>query len=605
MKNRELNEINELVKQAQNGDKESLNRLTDWSQKRLFEYVYRHTQRHDITDDIVQESMIKMFKVLGNLEKADRFWPWLRKIAFNKICDDYNQRKTVSIPHEEEKWGDSAIHDRPTGLANLISKELRVIIFAAMRQLKPRHREVLIMRCYENMEYDQIAQELDSSEFGVRMLFWRAKNSLQKQLARNKMGKGTLLTALIVFGKATAQTEAAAGQISVTAATLKTGVAVALIGTAGTKAGLLSLAAAGAITAGAVSIPTGPPATPAQLPTTLAVNSAFQSNIIPPAAQQDREYWYFYPDGPSGPVWTRLWQWDTDQKNRKCLWLQNAEYNGYFPKGSSTLSLVNYRLYNPDLSVKRLPCDPPALTNFLTRVEHKSSNFDYVRDTSRNLWVIVKQNGEESQTFTQRNYQYEIMQEEYFQPTRTTKSSYNDRRDTMHQRGWTYFTIQGQINNQSVQGKGRIPFTYAKLDQHYPWLKLRVGAVELTDVGGRKLFIGLARPWMGLHTIDTIRRDAAGRRIHFQTQYTPGKRYARVILNHAQGRLAYTIDMEKDVIDKITFFTDDSNEATGELNFSYLQELKEETHQFIQPRKSRYDSFEDGMSWLYELAKIK
>ena len=60
-----------------------------------------------------------------------------------------------------------------------------------------------------------------------------------------------------------------------------------------------------------------------------------------------------------------------------------------------------------------------------------------------------------------------------------------------------------------MRGTGRIPFVFAASDKNWPWVELRIGETIVNEVG----FAGLGRPWMGLHTIDTIRRDAAEKRI--------------------------------------------------------------------------------------------
>ena len=78
-----------LVRQAQLGDRASLDSLARLARGRLYACVYRIVLREDLAQDIVQESMLEMFKVFGKLERADRFWPWLRGIAFNKIRRHY------------------------------------------------------------------------------------------------------------------------------------------------------------------------------------------------------------------------------------------------------------------------------------------------------------------------------------------------------------------------------------------------------------------------------------------------------------------------------------------------------------------------------------
>ena len=84
-----------LVQKAQLGDKECLNRLAEAVRERLYAYVYRYTLADDLTGDIVQESILKMLEAIGELREAEQFWPWLYKIALNKIR--HHHRKSEEI----------------------------------------------------------------------------------------------------------------------------------------------------------------------------------------------------------------------------------------------------------------------------------------------------------------------------------------------------------------------------------------------------------------------------------------------------------------------------------------------------------------------------
>jgi RNA polymerase sigma factor (sigma-70 family) len=81
-------------------------------------------------------------------------------------------------------------NQRQSGFDNLVDEELRQIVSMAMNKLKARYKAVLIMRCYDDMSYSEIAESLNSSKFGTRMLFIRAKRTLQKELSRNGFGAG-------------------------------------------------------------------------------------------------------------------------------------------------------------------------------------------------------------------------------------------------------------------------------------------------------------------------------------------------------------------------------------------------------------------------------
>jgi hypothetical protein len=107
---------------------------------------------------------------------------------------------------------------------------------------------------------------------------------------------------------------------------------------------------------------------------------------------------------------------------------------------------------------------------------------------------------------------------------------------------------------------------------------------------------------MGLHTIDIVRRDAAEQEVWFETKSSPGRRQVEVALNCEQVKLLYTIDMETDVVEKITFAG--MNGSEEELRFSYLQDIENLGNEFDSPSVGRYRrSLQDspGMLWLVKL----
>lgn len=127
-----------LVKQAQLGDKESINKLAELAWERLHTDIYRLTMHHDLMQEIIQESILEMLKILSDLKEPNRFWPWLYKIALNKIRLHHrsNQyRKTVPLSAMSYK---DAQKDGQETIANMINEELKEIIFTAMQKLKPR-----------------------------------------------------------------------------------------------------------------------------------------------------------------------------------------------------------------------------------------------------------------------------------------------------------------------------------------------------------------------------------------------------------------------------------------------------------------------------------
>lgn len=577
-----------MVKKAQLGDKECLNRLAEAARVRLREYVQRLTLQEDLTEDIVQESILEMFKVFDKLKKADRFWNWLDGIAFNKVRSHYGRRwrhKTVSL---SDVGYEIAETNSPDGLADMVTAELKQIVIKSMGRLQPRHRAVLTMRCYKGMKYSEIAELMECSEFGVQALFYRAKKALAKELSRHGLGKGTLLTALVLFGKMTATSEAAAATVSVTAATTKVGLAAGLVGAVSGKTLVVSLTTAGVLAVGTMVATSGVLIKTAAVPGQRKVRELHVAGQAAKMSQAVGEYWYYFPEGAGGAVMMQ----QIRQSRRQ--WLQDEHANYYNHK--DTISIRNYRCWHSDLSVWRLPTDGPELTEYLCRLEGKSIEMKYVANKNSGLLVIAssKEAGERNFWMTRH---YNVMDEDYFQSDWPKDTPTIDERDPMHKRGWTYFKITGQIDGKEVRGRGRIPFVYAASHRHWPWVVLKVGESIVNEVS----FAGLSRPWMGLHTIDTVRRDAAQTRIWFETRYNKSSGKALVALKTKDGQIVYTIDMEKDVIESITF----SGDTEGQLQFDYLQGIDDIGSKFAEPRRSRYgvvgkDS--KGMLWLTDLA---
>jgi hypothetical protein len=270
--------------------------------------------------------------------------------------------------------------------------------------------------------------------------------------------------------------------------------------------------------------------------------------------------------------------------------------------------------------VLKFPTDAPKLVDFICQVEESPRGMKHLPAKGKGLLVISARNKENSEPWAIRHSN--VLEEGYFQSDWPTTAKIIDNRDVMHKRGWTYFRVTGQINGENVSGMGRIPFVYATSAQYSPWLKLRVGSLTIVDSKNEayvysspskqfvkyqsgSFFKGLTRPWLGLHTIDIVRRDAAAQRVRFETKHTPGSPFAQVELIREGLRIIYNIDLETDVIDEITFSTDQGDK--GNLKFSYIQTINDVINgEFVSPSRSKSSGASkssSGLLWLVQLVE--
>jgi RNA polymerase sigma-70 factor (ECF subfamily) len=243
-----------LIHEAQLGNKDSTNRLAELVRERLFTYIYRLTLDHNLTQDLLQETILFMLQSLNQLEHVDQFWHWMFRTALGKVQHHYREMKrqrNIKLSEPERlRINQRVSSDFNDGLTELMRKELSDAVFKAMKRLKLDYRNVLLLRCFENMEYAEIATVLNCSELRSRVMFFRAKTALRRHLAVQGFGKHYLLIALALFGLIT--TSAKAASSTITASSLEVGVAAVLVAVVSSKVGL---AVTTAITALALTLP--------------------------------------------------------------------------------------------------------------------------------------------------------------------------------------------------------------------------------------------------------------------------------------------------------------------------------------------------------------
>jgi len=234
------NDFAEWVRQAQGGDRVSLDRLAEGARQRLYAYVYRLTMNHDLAQDLLQETLLKMVENIKELEHPERFWSWLFRTALGVVQHYYRdlarEQEIEFSSVSRKRLSQYLSEDRDDGLNRAIRKELSETIVDAMARLRLTHRNVLMLRCFEQLSFAEIAEVLGCKELRARVLFFRARHSLSRQLSSRGLHKGLLVTALGVFGLLTAPADTASAG-TVTASSLKVGVVAAFVGKAGTPAG--------------------------------------------------------------------------------------------------------------------------------------------------------------------------------------------------------------------------------------------------------------------------------------------------------------------------------------------------------------------------------
>ncbi len=164
-----------LVLRCQTGDEDAYRELVGRFGPRLRYFLRKLVGRSDRADDLVQEVWLDVLRQLPRLKNAAAFTTWLYRIAHGKaMLDGRRNGRTPSTMPDAERTAEQPEES--------FSTEDAARIHAALDQLEPAHREVLVLRFLEELSYDEIGQIVDCPVGTVRSRIYYAKAALQRLL---------------------------------------------------------------------------------------------------------------------------------------------------------------------------------------------------------------------------------------------------------------------------------------------------------------------------------------------------------------------------------------------------------------------------------------
>lgn len=145
-----------LITQAQHGDRQAFAELVYNHREGVINVAYRMCGDPELAEDIAQDAFIRAWQNLPKYQPKAPFKSWVYRIATNATLDALRSTKqTVDI--DKLPLATSAIGPEKT----IEEKERAEMVKQAVQELPPASRKVLVLREYEQLSYQQIAQVLD------------------------------------------------------------------------------------------------------------------------------------------------------------------------------------------------------------------------------------------------------------------------------------------------------------------------------------------------------------------------------------------------------------------------------------------------------------
>ena len=151
-----------LVHNYVEGDENALTILINRHQSKIFGFIYSKILDRDISNDIFQDTFIKVIKTLKSksYNEEGKFLPWVMRIAHNLIIDHFRRNKKMPMFRETEEFSIFSImsDDSLTIENQIIREQVEIDLRKLIDELPADQKEVLIMRMYQDMSFKEISE---------------------------------------------------------------------------------------------------------------------------------------------------------------------------------------------------------------------------------------------------------------------------------------------------------------------------------------------------------------------------------------------------------------------------------------------------------------
>jgi RNA polymerase sigma-70 factor (ECF subfamily) len=177
-----------LMQLVGRGDTTAFEQLVEKHQALVAGTVARMLGSNSDVEDIAQQVFIRVWKSARRYVPRAKFTTWLLKITRNLVFNELRRTKRrAQVPLQPEAGGEDPPLKDDMNLApdaSLLETELQRTIEEAILQLPEAQRMAVVLRRYEQLSYEQIAEVLELSVPAVKSVLFRARSELRSRLSK-------------------------------------------------------------------------------------------------------------------------------------------------------------------------------------------------------------------------------------------------------------------------------------------------------------------------------------------------------------------------------------------------------------------------------------
>jgi RNA polymerase sigma-70 factor (ECF subfamily) len=181
-----------LLNNYLSGDSAAISQLIDRHSRRVRDYIRMMVKDADVADDVLQETLIKVVRVIDEGRYVDngKFLSWVLRIAHNQVIDYFRSQKSAKTINESDagynmlgtlRFAERTVED------NIISEQIEADVRRLVEHLPDEQREVVKLRYFSGLSFQEIADQTGVSINTALGRMRYALINLRKMIAENNI----------------------------------------------------------------------------------------------------------------------------------------------------------------------------------------------------------------------------------------------------------------------------------------------------------------------------------------------------------------------------------------------------------------------------------
>lgn len=169
---------NHLMLKVKGGDLDKMGLLFERYHRVLFGFLYHSIGNRATSEDLVQTVFYRMLKYKHTFTGEGEFKTWMYHLARN-VLNDFIKKNHRIVYQEDIKITSERAFSEPSIEANIEKKQENEALHKALNKLSAEHKEVLILSRFQELNYQEIAQIMNTSEGNIKVKVHRAIKELK------------------------------------------------------------------------------------------------------------------------------------------------------------------------------------------------------------------------------------------------------------------------------------------------------------------------------------------------------------------------------------------------------------------------------------------